>query len=183
VPLSALREIAVDHTLGAAEMGPLLYRLAGGGQAEAAKNDEPVRETVKVGAQLTDLTCPDCRGTIWEVSRGDSKDYRCRVGHTYSAKSMLAGHFAAQEKAFYAAIVALEEGASLAQPIGRSVRSGIRCPVTDRSATAPKPSRSDPQNPQGADALRELNGSVRRDFLGNKPSFLLVAGGGGLQSN
>lgn len=114
MPLSALREIAVDYTLGGEEMGPRLYGLAGGSETEAAKNNHPASETMKVGAQLTDLTCPDCRGTIWEVSRGSSKDYRCRVGHTYSAKSMLSGHFAAQEKALYAAIVALEEGASLA---------------------------------------------------------------------
>lgn len=114
MPLSALREIAVDYTLGAADMGPLLYGLAGGSETEAAKTDDRAGETVKVSAQLTDLTCPDCRGTIWELSRGNSKDYRCRVGHTYSAKSMLGGHFAAQEKALYAAIVALEEGASLA---------------------------------------------------------------------
>ena len=115
MPLSALREVAANYTLGATEMGPLLYRAAGGSETEAAdKNGSAANESLEVGAQLTDLTCPDCRGTIWEVSRGSSKDYRCRVGHTYSAKSMLAGHFAAQEKALYAAIVALEEGSSLA---------------------------------------------------------------------
>ncbi|MBV8808976.1 MAG: hypothetical protein JO033_09900 [Acidobacteriaceae bacterium] len=48
------------------------------------------------------------------MPRGRVKEYRCRVGHTFSAKSMLSEHFAAQEKALYAAIVALEEGASLA---------------------------------------------------------------------
>ena len=64
--------------------------------------------------ELTDLTCPDCRGTIWRVNRGNGKEYRCRVGHTFSPKAMLSEHFAAQEKAMYAAVVALEEGASLA---------------------------------------------------------------------
>jgi two-component system chemotaxis response regulator CheB len=115
MPLSALREIEVDHTVSLAEMGPLLGRLAAGEQ----RPGEPPLETgeaggVSMNGQLTDLTCPECRGTIWEVSRGRAKDYRCRVGHTYSAKNMLAGHFAAQEKALYAAVVALEEGASLA---------------------------------------------------------------------
>ena len=67
--------------------------------------------------RITDLTCPDCRGTIWEVSRGKGKEYRCRVGHTFSPKAMLSEHFATQEKALYAAIVALEEGASLANQL------------------------------------------------------------------
>lgn len=112
MPLSALREVEVDHTVSLAELGPLLTELAREGEKERIEKTEG--EGVEVDAQLTDLTCPECRGTIWEVRRGKSKDYRCRVGHTYSAKNMLAGHFAAQEKALYAAIVALEEGASLA---------------------------------------------------------------------
>jgi two-component system chemotaxis response regulator CheB len=113
MPLSALREIEVDHTVSTAEMGSLLGQLAKEGEQKPIEVTED--EDVKVETQLTDLTCPDCRGTIWEVRRGKSKDYRCRVGHAYSVKSMLAGHFAAQEKALYAAIVALEEGASLAK--------------------------------------------------------------------
>jgi two-component system, chemotaxis family, protein-glutamate methylesterase/glutaminase len=112
MPLNALRQVEVDHTVSLSDIGPLLSCLAREGEKEHIEQTEG--EGVEVDAQLTDLTCPDCRGTIWEVRRGNSKDYRCRVGHTYSAKSMLAGHFAAQEKALYAAIVALEEGASLA---------------------------------------------------------------------
>ena len=114
MPLSALREVEVDHTVSLAEMGPLLTRLAGGGERRATEFNRIEYEDVGMDRVLTDLTCPECRGTIWEVSRGKSKDYQCRVGHTYSAKTMLAAHFAAQEKALYAAIVALEEGASLA---------------------------------------------------------------------
>jgi two-component system, chemotaxis family, protein-glutamate methylesterase/glutaminase len=109
MPLSALREMEVDYTVNLAEMGPLLCRLATEGDSRRApidlKNMEP---------KLTDLTCPDCRGTIWEVQRGNGSEYRCRVGHSYSPKTMLAEHFSTQEKALYSAIVALEEGASLA---------------------------------------------------------------------
>jgi two-component system chemotaxis response regulator CheB len=114
MPLSALREVEVDHTVNAAELGPLLARLAGTSLVTAAAKNNFEGKDMPEDVQLTDLTCPECRGTIWEVRRGKNKDYRCRVGHSYSAKSMLAGHFAAQEKALYAAIVALEEGASLA---------------------------------------------------------------------
>ncbi|MBV9296526.1 MAG: chemotaxis protein CheB [Acidobacteriaceae bacterium] len=112
MPLSALRELEVDHTVSVRNMGSLLTRLV--------KDEQVRRVEAKVASEepngdshLTDLTCPDCRGTIWEVNKKFSKDYRCRVGHTYSAKTMLAEQYAAQEKALYAAIVALEEGASL----------------------------------------------------------------------
>lgn len=111
MPLSALREIEADYTVNLAEIGALLCRLATEGHVGPAK-----KETGKEDMQpiLTDITCPDCRGTIWEVPRANGSEYRCRVGHTFSPKTMFAEHFVAQEKALYAAVVALEEGASLA---------------------------------------------------------------------
>lgn len=111
MPLSALREIEADYTVNLAEMGALLCSLAV--DKGAYKKTQPTEGTT-MQPTLTDLTCPDCRGTIWEVPHGNGVEYRCRVGHTYSPKSMFAEHFAAQEKALYGAVVALEEGAALA---------------------------------------------------------------------
>ncbi|HVW07167.1 MAG TPA: chemotaxis protein CheB [Bryobacteraceae bacterium] len=110
MPLSALREIEVDYTVNLANMGPLLLRLATGqGEQQRTRVQNPAMEP-----KLTDLTCPDCRGTIWEVPRGRGSEFRCRVGHTFSPRTMLAEHSATQERALYSAAVALEEGASLA---------------------------------------------------------------------
>jgi two-component system chemotaxis response regulator CheB len=61
---------------------------------------------MEVDSQITDLTCPDCRGTIWEVRRGKAKEYRCRVGHTFSTRTMFSEQSATQEEAIYSAIVA-----------------------------------------------------------------------------
>lgn len=111
MPLSALREVEADYVIRIGDMGDFLCRLAAG-KGEYKRTEA---EGASMQPQLTDLTCPDCRGTIWEVARGNGKEYRCRVGHSFSPKTMLSEHFAAQEKALYAAIVALEEGASLAK--------------------------------------------------------------------
>lgn len=111
MPLSALREIEVDHTIKLSSIGALFEALA---TEITGKEGAKLSEGTSMPMQLTDLTCPDCRGTIWEVNRGKWKEYRCRVGHTFSPKTMFSEHFTAQEKALYAAIVALEEGASLA---------------------------------------------------------------------
>ena len=118
MPLSALREIETDYTVRLADMGSLFQRLVSedGRSAGHGSNSGGALQP-----NLTDLTCPDCRGTIWEVPKGHFKEYRCRVGHTYSPKSMLSEHFAAQEKAMYAAIVALEEGAALASRLAEQM--------------------------------------------------------------
>ena len=110
MPLSALREVEADHVVSVCKMGELLSRLA----SHKGVHKRTEVESTKMEPQITDLTCPDCKGTIWEVTRGNGKEYRCRVGHTFSPKSMLSEHFATQEKALYSAVVALEEGASLA---------------------------------------------------------------------
>ena len=111
MPLSALQQLEVDHVCRLEGMAQLLAAIARGEtDGERTKLDERVMEP-----RLTDLTCPDCRGTIWEVSRGNGFEYQCRVGHVFSPKTMLAQHFEAQEKALYAAKVALEEGAALAR--------------------------------------------------------------------
>ncbi len=77
---------------------------------------------------LTDITCPECRGIIMETpgGPGPGKEFRCRVGHSYSPQSMFAEHFAAQEKALWAALVALEEGASLAEKLADILDAGVR---------------------------------------------------------
>jgi two-component system, chemotaxis family, protein-glutamate methylesterase/glutaminase len=137
MPLSALREIETDYTVRLADMGSLLQRLVSEDGGSAAHSSNPSRA---LQPHLTDLTCPDCRGTIWEVPNGRFKEYRCRVGHAYSPKSMLAEHFAAQEKAMYAAIVALEEGASLtsrlAEQMGPDVAERLRKESHEREAQA-----------------------------------------------
>ena len=111
MPLSTLREVEADYTLRIAEIGPLLGELV---RENGANETRPKRENPGMQPKVVDLTCPECRGTIWEVPNGPMVQYRCRVGHSYSPRSMLAEHTAAQEKALWAAVVALEEGAVLA---------------------------------------------------------------------
>jgi two-component system chemotaxis response regulator CheB len=123
MPLSALRDVEADYVAKICDMGPLLARLA---QAVPVGTRTEGEGTTTMHSELTDLTCPDCRGTIWEVTRGKSKEYRCRVGHTFSSKAMLSEHFAAQEKALYAAVVALEEGASLATRLANDFEGPVR---------------------------------------------------------
>jgi two-component system chemotaxis response regulator CheB len=126
MPLSALREIEVDYTVRLGEIGPLLARLAEQRQPEAVEAGERNYGREEMTPRLTDLTCPECRGTIWEVPRGPTVEYRCRVGHSFSPRSMLAEHFAAQERMMWAAVVAMEEGAALARRLEEHLDPDLR---------------------------------------------------------
>jgi two-component system, chemotaxis family, protein-glutamate methylesterase/glutaminase len=123
MPLSTLREVEADYTLPLAEIGPLLGRLS---SEDGSVESQLQQENPGMQPKVVDLTCPECRGTIWEVPNGPTAQYRCRVGHSYSPRSMLAEHAAAQERTLWAAVVALEEGAVLATKLAERLEPNLR---------------------------------------------------------
>jgi two-component system chemotaxis response regulator CheB len=65
-------------------------------------------------------TCPECRGPLSVTEHHSDetiREYKCLVGHTFSAKALLQSHSDAQEKALWAAVVALEEAANLVKEV------------------------------------------------------------------
>lgn len=68
--------------------------------------------------QSIEATCPECRGPLSEVHNDDLLEYSCLVGHKYSPRSVLLAHSQAQEKALWAAVVALEESVNLVRCVG-----------------------------------------------------------------
>lgn len=74
---------------------------------------------------VTEFTCPECGGSLWTVEDYGIERYRCRVGHAFSAESLMVGKHDAVEAALWAAIVALQEKADLDRRIERRlVRAG-----------------------------------------------------------
>ena len=108
MPLSALREVEVDYSVGIGEIGPLLGRLCResvNGSVPAVQDDDP---------EPTGLTCPDCRGTLNIHRLAPTVEFRCRVGHRFSPKALISEHLANQERLLWSAIAGFEETASMA---------------------------------------------------------------------
>ena len=61
----------------------------------------------------TPLTCPECGGVIWEAPDGEVARFRCNVGHSFSAESMLELQSDSVETALWTALRVLEERADL----------------------------------------------------------------------
>jgi two-component system chemotaxis response regulator CheB len=70
--------------------------------------------------QLTTLTCPECHGPLWEVRADGPTRFRCRTGHAFTIKSMLAEQANALEEALWMALNTLEEQALTADRLRRS---------------------------------------------------------------
>jgi two-component system, chemotaxis family, protein-glutamate methylesterase/glutaminase len=122
MPQSALDNVAIDHVVPLDDMAALLARLA------TTEADEPAPDarvhTVENGGAPTLMdprtdggpsvyTCPECHGTLFEAAEGDLLRFRCRVGHAYSADSLMSEQATALEAALWTALRSLEESASL----------------------------------------------------------------------
>lgn len=82
------------------------------------------------------LTCPECRGPLWEEQHGKIKEYVCRVGHTYSFQSMLEQHAVTTERALWTAAIALEEAVILAQQAAQNASDSETKQAYEREAQA-----------------------------------------------
>jgi two-component system, chemotaxis family, protein-glutamate methylesterase/glutaminase len=128
MPQTAIENVAVDHVQPAADLGPLLARLAAEPLPPVA--EPPVPPEMEMEADMAELelqamqsfdrpgapipfACPDCHGVLWELHEGDLIRYRCRVGHAWSPDSLLAKQSDGLEAALWTALRALEERANL----------------------------------------------------------------------
>jgi len=142
MPQSAIDHVPVDYTLPAAQMSALLVRLAtapvpagnpGHHHPPADLDQEADMAELEPTAVHADhkpgnpsvFACPECGGTLWEMHDHDLVRYRCRVGHAYSAESLLAEKSQSLEAALWTALRALEEQAALSRRmIERAVTQG-----------------------------------------------------------
>jgi two-component system chemotaxis response regulator CheB len=115
MPRNALESVPVDYTLPLQEIAPLLTSLVGQPVATQDRKGTTTMEPLRNG-----LTCPECRGPITEFHYGPITEFRCRVDHCYSPETFLAAHADTRERALWAAVVALEEGAQVARDLASS---------------------------------------------------------------
>ena len=141
MPRSALETVPIDHVAPVSELPGLLARLASGPVDLEGADDVPDDMELEAEFAAFDLgvmengrhhpghpsgwACPDCGGALWEMQDGELFRFRCRVGHAWSANSLLAEQHEAMEAALWTALRALEERAALADRLAeRLIRSG-----------------------------------------------------------
>jgi two-component system, chemotaxis family, protein-glutamate methylesterase/glutaminase len=120
MPDSAITNVQVDFQVPAEEMGGLLMKLVAESPQQSLTHGESVM------SERTHLTCPDCHGPIDRFRFGDLTEFRCRVGHAFSQKGMLAAHEESEERALWSAVEQLEEGADLYAELGGNAANGGR---------------------------------------------------------
>ncbi len=137
MPRNAMENVKPDHRLAASEIAPLLVRLA-------AQPALPAKEAASAASLENDLkfaefdmatieneenpgrpsafACPECHGVLWEIRDDEMLRFRCRVGHAYTATTLLEEQMHSMEGSLWEALRALEESAALARRMASLIK-------------------------------------------------------------
>ena len=163
MPESALRNGRVDYCVPLSEIAPLLDRLT---REPVSAPEEPAPEDMKmeIGMAAMDssedkldrignrstFTCPECRGTLWEMNEEGGLRFRCHVGHAYGAETLISSQADGLEEALWAAVRGFEENAKLTARMAERSRVQGQSEVGERFARRAEMAR------QHADQIRGL---------------------------
>jgi len=141
MPTSAIESAAPEHVVPVAEIAGLLARLVQEEVPDGAGERAPELMEVETDMAQFDMSridgqehpgqpagfsCPDCSGALWSIEDGGLLRFRCRVGHAWSAESLLAQQSETLEGALWMALRSLEEKAALSRDLGRRAEDDAR---------------------------------------------------------
>lgn len=137
MPLNAIEAGVIDHEMAAIEVGGLLKQLADRefedremepddrmqleNRIAMARRFSTEFDTEELGPP-SGYTCPDCNGSLISVSDGN---YRCHVGHAWTADALLRARDSEVESAMWVAMRSLQEKAKLSRRLADQVNPGI----------------------------------------------------------
>jgi two-component system chemotaxis response regulator CheB len=139
MPLSAIRNVAVDHCVSAAGMAPLLATLAEQPAGPTPSIPVDIRLETAIAAQElagmkaqdslgtpSRFTCPECQGTLWEIVDGSLLRFRCHVGHASTGEAVLAKQAGEVEQMLWSLLRMHQERAELARRMAERERASDR---------------------------------------------------------
>jgi two-component system chemotaxis response regulator CheB len=131
MPANARAHADPQHCLAVAEIGELIATVAHGegpvtreeSMEDTHQEYESIEDATADLGPPTALSCPECGGALWDVTEEGLVRFRCHVGHSYSASSVLAQQAEDLERSLWTAVRTLQERAAMARRIARRTRA------------------------------------------------------------
>jgi two-component system chemotaxis response regulator CheB len=133
MPRNAIAGAGADFVLALDQIAGKIVELVGqpAGEPDMADPLDPSEMNLEELSLLEDtgrpseFVCPDCQGTLYELSAGGVEYYRCRVGHSYLPESLSVMQESVLEEALWTALRAIKEhNELLARVLERSETRG-----------------------------------------------------------
>lgn len=131
MPLCALASVKVDFCGSVREIAAELVRLAGAAppaptssvpesvvREVAINQGDYSMENIETIGSRSELTCPDCGGSLWEMKDGPLR-YRCHTGHAFTALNLGSSQAQGLEYALRSSVRALREREFLLRRVAR----------------------------------------------------------------
>ena len=158
MPRSALEHVEVDYCVPVLKMGALLYRLS----QEPPRETPPIPEELHIEVNIAEspidngncaeklgesvpVMCPECGGPLWELRDEKLRRYRCRIGHAFTAESLLAGQSEALEYALWAAVRTMEDRVRILMTLASGRQEHGQSKIADMYETRAKELKSHAQ--------------------------------------
>jgi two-component system chemotaxis response regulator CheB len=171
MPRAALEAAPIEHVAPAAKLGALIAEVTTMDLPEPSPfgGDDDLLDAEVRMSELGPLTsdelpvlpsgygCPSCGGALFQYAAQPLPRFRCRVGHAWSAESLLDEQAIALEGALWMALRALEEKSALSRRMAEShgLASGARFrDVASEAETAGKTIRK---------LINQIGSTVPRD--------------------
>jgi len=151
MPLSALEHVTVDYCLPVLKMGAVLYRLSQEPPAATPPIPEELQIEVNIAENPADnnkcaeglgesvaLTCPECVGPLWQLRDKKLRRYRCRLGHAFTAESLLAGQSEMVEYALLTTVRTMEDRVRILMTLAHGRREHGQSKTADTYETRAK---------------------------------------------
>jgi two-component system chemotaxis response regulator CheB len=129
MPQSACTYVSIDYCLPVSALAEKVVELSGVSvrhkerkihvprdmdlEAKLAGLDPTILEEDAHVGTISELTCPQCRGPLWEIHDGRLLRFRCRVGHAFTAEALMEGQSQTVERNLWMALNSLEESVQL----------------------------------------------------------------------
>jgi two-component system chemotaxis response regulator CheB len=141
MPDHALGTVPTARVLPVQEIPDTINRIAVGRLEEVPHRRPPLRpaegdpdlaaaqgielEIENVAREAAGLVCPDCGGSLFDISGENGTRYRCRVGHGWTAEALSEAHGRQLEQALWAAVRVLEENQAVQRRlVDRAIERG-----------------------------------------------------------
>jgi two-component system, chemotaxis family, protein-glutamate methylesterase/glutaminase len=143
MPAAAIGHLDVDHIAAPAAIAKALgevVRVMGADPLDetdvhsGSGNPLSEEETMESGA-IDAYSCPACHGPLLEVDDEEVLRFRCRVGHVWSTRTLVAEQSQALEDALWTALRALEDKGALSRRLSARALDRGRAAMADRFAS------------------------------------------------
>jgi two-component system chemotaxis response regulator CheB len=142
MPLNVLEHVQVDHVLSLSEIAPLIMELVKTSPPPTPEMEVLTRRRIKTELEIaaqqnafekgiihmgktSNLTCPECGGSLTEIQEASHTRFRCHTGHSFSTSSLMSEISESVETRLWQSLRSMEEGIILLEQMASQAEHSV----------------------------------------------------------